>query len=86
MTFTLFIPDSPRWLLSKDREEDAIAALRRFRPKELHDECPAEIQAIRDALQEDVHKAPWTALFNRSNLRRTLIVLVFYFFQQVRIR
>lgn len=83
--FTLFIPSSPRWLLSKDRDDDAIVALRRIRPKSdaTDGSCEAEIQAIREALQEQVHKAPWFDLVRGSNFRRTLIVIVYYFFQQV---
>lgn len=82
--FTCFIPSSPRWLLSKDREEEAIAALRRLRNKEevANGNCEAEVQAIREALQEHVHKAPWTDLVRGTNLRRTMLVVVFYFFQQ----
>ena len=82
--FTLFIPSSPRWLLSKDREEDAISALRRLRPKgpegDVH--CRAEIEAIREALQERVHKGSWLDLLRGNNLRRTLLVMAYYFFQQ----
>ena len=83
--FTFFIPSSPRWLLSKDREEDAIVALRRLRSKsDVEDgNCEAEIHAIREALQEHVHKAPWLDLVRGTNLRRTMIVVVYYFFQQV---
>jgi hypothetical protein len=82
---TLFIPHSPRWLLSKDREEDALVSLRRLRPKEdaLNGNCEAELQEIRDALHEEVHKASWADLVRGSNLRRTLIVIACYFFQQV---
>lgn len=84
LLFTLFIPSSPRWLLSKDRETDAVAALRRLRPKEdTTTHCEEEIIAIKEALQEDVHKGPWLDLVRGSNLRRTTIVMVFYFFQQV---
>lgn len=83
--FALFIPHSPRWLLSKDREDEAIVALRRLRPKEdgENGNCAAEILAIREALQEHVHKAPWLDLVRGNNLRRTMIVIVYYFFQQV---
>ena len=80
-----FIPDSPRWLLSKDREEDAVVSLRRLRNKDDHDQgrCDEEIRAIKEALSDQVHKAPWRDVFRGTNLRRTLIVIAFYFFQQV---
>jgi hypothetical protein len=83
--FTLFIPSSPRWLLSKDRDDEAIAALRRLRPDSAgpNDQCAAEILAIKTALREQVHKAPWLDLVRGTNLRRTALVMVYYFFQQV---
>lgn len=83
--FTLFIPSSPRWLLSKDREDDAVASLRQLRPKgdSANGNCEAEIRVIREQLQGDVHKGPWLDLFRGNNFRRTMIVMVFYFFQQV---
>uniref|UniRef100_A0A0B7KCS7 Major facilitator superfamily (MFS) profile domain-containing protein n=1 Tax=Bionectria ochroleuca TaxID=29856 RepID=A0A0B7KCS7_BIOOC len=82
--FSFLIPHSPRWLLSKDREEEALAALKRLRPKADAEDgtCEAEIQTIRAALQEHVHKGPWIDLFRGTNLRRTMLVIVFYFYQQ----
>lgn len=84
---THFIPTSPRWLLSKDRHEEALASLRHLRPKSdaTNGNCELEIQCIQEALQENVHKAPWSDLFNGGNLRRTVLVIVYYFFQQVSI-
>ncbi|CRG92481.1 High-affinity glucose transporter HXT2 [Talaromyces islandicus] len=83
--FTFFIPNSPRWLLSKDHAEEAVDSLRRLRPHAdaVNGKCDAEIQSIREKLQEIIHKAPWIDLVRGNNLRRTLIVMVYYFFQQV---
>ncbi|CAI7582343.1 unnamed protein product [Penicillium crustosum] len=71
-------------LLSKDRDEDAIASLHRLRPKEdaLNGKYEAEISEIREGLREVAHKSAWIDLIRGSNLRRTSIVIVFYFFQQ----
>ncbi|KAJ5756262.1 hypothetical protein N7533_005805 [Penicillium manginii] len=82
---SIFIPNSPRWLLSKDRDEDAIVSLRRLRPKEdaSNGKCEAEIREIRECLREVAYKSSWIDLIRGSNLRRTSIVIVFYFFQQV---
>lgn len=82
--FTYFIPNSPRWLLSKDREEEAVASLRRLRSKAEVEagHCEAEIAAIKEALQEHVHKAPWWDMLRGSNFRRSMIVMIYYFFQQ----
>ncbi|KAL4938438.1 hypothetical protein BDV06DRAFT_215079 [Aspergillus oleicola] len=68
---TYFIPNLPRWLLSQDRDDDAIAALRRIRPNEDTNKgnCELELLQIREGL-------------HRSNLHRTLIVIACYFFQQ----
>ncbi|KAJ8107355.1 hypothetical protein ONZ43_g6758 [Nemania bipapillata] len=64
--------------------EEAVAALRRLRPKtaEAESECEAEVQAIQEALHQHVEKAPWLELLRGSNLRRTMIVMAYYFFQQ----
>ncbi|CAH0057906.1 unnamed protein product [Clonostachys solani] len=66
------------------REEEALAALKRLRPRADAEDgtCEAEIQTIRVALQEHIHKGPWIDLFRGTNLRRTLLVIAFYFYQQ----
>ncbi|KAM5363424.1 hypothetical protein ACJZ2D_011991 [Fusarium nematophilum] len=84
IAFVFFIPDSPRWLLSKDRESEAVVSLQRLRSKADADQgrCNQEIMAIKESLREQVHKGPWLDLFCGNNLRRAMIVFVFYFFQQ----
>ena len=83
--FVPFIPDSPRWLLSKDRWDDAVTSMRRLRPKSESADgtCELEVQSIKEALQAQVHKAPWTNLVKGTNFRRTMLVLGSYTFQQI---
>ncbi|KAK5171471.1 uncharacterized protein LTR77_004616 [Saxophila tyrrhenica] len=78
-----FIPDGPRWLISKGRDQDAVKTLERVRPKKdvAAGHCTAEIEAIRVAV-ENPEKGPWMDLFRGTNLRRTSIATVIYIFQQ----
>ncbi|EYB25407.1 hypothetical protein FG05_30439 [Fusarium graminearum] len=87
IAFVFFIPHSPRWLLSKDREEEAVACLQCLRSKADLDEgrCDEEIRLIKETLRDQVHKGLWLDLFQGTNLRRTFLVFAFYFFQQVRL-
>ena len=82
------MPDSPRWLLSKDRYEDAISAMKTLRPNDdaISGRCEAEVQGIKDALEVHVHKSGWASIFSRhttSNLRRTSLVLVGFTYQMI---
>ncbi|CAL5869147.1 uncharacterized protein PFLUO_LOCUS3375 [Penicillium psychrofluorescens] len=79
------IPDSPRWLISKGRSEDAVTVLNRLRPK-------ADVQAgltrreadaIREVIQADMESGSWIELFQGVNLRRTAISSSLLFLQQL---
>lgn len=85
VAFVPFIPDSPRWLLSKDRHEDALTALRRLRTKDevASGACTEELAVIQAQLQQKVHKASWLDCFRGTNARRTWLVVVFYIYQQI---
>lgn len=65
--------DSPRWLISKDRNEDALKSLKKLRRKEDVDNglIDFEIAAFREEGQNTVKKGNWRALFDRGNRRRT---------------
>lgn len=80
-----FLPDSPRWLLSKDRDSDAIDSLNRLRPKIDADTGANadELATIKAQLEERVHKAPWIQTLQGTNLRRTGLVVAYYIYQQI---
>jgi len=69
-----FIPESPRWLISKRRKEDALKVLDRVRSVE---DVQAgltrmEVDAL-DEFENNHEKVPWVELFKGTNLRRTSI-------------
>ena len=81
VVMAFFIPESPRWLILKDRREDARHHLYRLRgpsfPPELID---AEIDSIAEAIQAEQENTVrgWRALrlmFSGAERRRTLLVM-----------
>lgn len=68
------VPDSPRWLISKGRKNDALKVLDRVRPTE---DVKAGLTRLEvDALDDFQHnhkKVSWFELVQGTNLRRTLI-------------
>lgn len=78
------LPLSPRWLMSKHRDKDAVAVLRKTRPVRYSAAggCEQEVAAIHEALENKVDKGSWMELFQGTNLRRTLIAIGVFTFQQ----
>lgn len=68
-----FTPNSPRWLINKDRPDEALAVLKLLRKKEdvANGLCEFELAALREEGHVTQKKEPWVALFNRKNRRRT---------------
>lgn len=80
----LLFLDSPRWLLSKGRRSEAIECLHRIRPKRAVQDgtCELEIAAFESHGSLEA-KAPWSALLNSANRRRTAIACAIMAFQQL---
>ncbi|KAL6241919.1 hypothetical protein RBB50_011164 [Rhinocladiella similis] len=72
---TFYLPESPRWLIGKDRGSEAEKSLSRLRPNTPFDVLQQEVALI--LAQEEENRArfsrSWTECFKGSNLRRTMI-------------
>ncbi|OZJ02724.1 hypothetical protein BZG36_05103, partial [Bifiguratus adelaidae] len=71
-----FVPESPRWLLSQGRKEEAVGALLSIRPKGTTvEEVEYELRLMAKAMAEQQQSGPWKDLFKGANRRRTLIAV-----------
>ncbi|KAG4300658.1 hypothetical protein PCANB_003113 [Pneumocystis canis] len=73
--FVFFLPQSPRWLASHDRWEEAQYIISRVN-KKTDCNCPevvAEIEEIRKAVKTDKDSLGYSALFSKGSRKRTFI-------------
>ncbi|KUL89531.1 hypothetical protein ZTR_04285 [Talaromyces verruculosus] len=69
-----FMPESPWWLVSKDREENALASLSRLGYSDLErSKKLAFIKVTLEQVRRETEGATYLECFRRSNLRRTII-------------
>ncbi|KAK5688048.1 hypothetical protein LTS10_000026 [Elasticomyces elasticus] len=85
LCLVFFTPNSPRWLITKDRHEEAHKALRSIRPSQDSDSgaLDAEIAVMRETQGHGKEKGAWKDLLNKSNRSRTIIACTALIFQQL---
>lgn len=78
--FLFFVPESPRWLYGRGREEQALKIFTRVAGA---DHAQEELESIRQSAVEHVGGAKASALFSRKMRFIMFIALTIAFFQQI---
>lgn len=79
-----FMPESPRWLLLKGRDTEALESLTALRRGKYSDqEIKQELLDVHNTIDLTASKGSWIELFQGPNLKRTLVVIFVNIFLQI---
>ncbi len=76
----LLMPESPRWLCSVGRRDDAIVALKKLRK---HQSIGHELNDIETTLAHEPHKGSWLLLFKKPLLPVLMLGMMLFCLQQL---
>jgi MFS transporter, SP family, galactose:H+ symporter len=76
----LIAPESPRWLMMKNRRPDAFHVTRKVHPEI---DADALLNTVELALRKDAKPAPWSEIFHREWRRPLVVALGLAIFQQI---
>jgi hypothetical protein len=83
ISFIWLTPESPRWLLLKDRQADAITSLTRLKNKTVsREEITSEVADLAQRVAVQLQHSSLRDLCTRQNRQRTFVVTMINFFQQ----
>jgi sugar porter (SP) family MFS transporter len=80
LLITLIAPESPRWLIGRDRRGDAATEMAKVQPDV---DANAQLALIEAAIREDSHAASWAEIFSPQWRRPLMIALGLAVFQQI---
>ncbi|CZR67082.1 related to transporter (major facilitator superfamily) [Phialocephala subalpina] len=76
LALSFLIPESPRWLVRKGKEEKALTMMRYIYGSNPSYAPERELALLKESLELEMEKGSWKDLVRGTNLRRTAIIFI----------